>query len=81
MTYNEIINTVLRSLDRERPLLPIPTPIVSRALRLLERAMGTNAPITWDEAELLEANMVAKGGMPMPKRSASHRSQCRGVGG
>jgi uncharacterized protein YbjT (DUF2867 family) len=62
MTYNEVINTVLRSLDRERPLLPIPTPMVSRTLRLLERATGTSAPITWDEAELLEANMVARRG-------------------
>src|SRR5580693_1984524 len=62
MTYNETINTVLRSLDRERPLLPIPTPMVSRGLHVLERAMHTNTPITWDEAELLEANMVAKDG-------------------
>jgi uncharacterized protein YbjT (DUF2867 family) len=62
MTYNEVINTTLRSLDRERPLLPFPTPIVSRTLQLLERAMHTSAPITWDEAELLEANMVTKGG-------------------
>jgi uncharacterized protein YbjT (DUF2867 family) len=62
MSYNEVINTVLRSLDRERPLLPVPTPVVSRTLRLLERAAGTNAPITWDEAELLEANMVARHG-------------------
>jgi uncharacterized protein YbjT (DUF2867 family) len=66
MTYNEVIDTVLYSLDRERPLLPIPTPMVSRTLRLIERAMhsstGGRALITWDEAELLEANMVAKGG-------------------
>jgi uncharacterized protein YbjT (DUF2867 family) len=62
MTYNEVIDAVLRSLARERPLLPVPTPIVSRMLRLLERAMRTNTPITWDEAELLEANMVARHG-------------------
>ena len=62
MSYNEVLNTVLRSLDRERPLLPIPTPMVSRTLRLLERATGTSTPITWDEAELLEANMVARHG-------------------
>lgn len=62
LNYNEVVNTVLLSLDRERPLLPIPTPMVSRTLRLLERAMHTGTPITWDEAELLEANMVAKRG-------------------
>ncbi|HXC23395.1 MAG TPA: NAD(P)H-binding protein [Solirubrobacteraceae bacterium] len=62
MTYNEVIDTVLRSFDRARQLLPIPTPMVSRTLRVVERAMHANAPITWDEAELLEANMVAKGG-------------------
>ncbi len=62
MSYNEAVNAVLYSIDRERPLLPIPTPMVSRTLRLLERATGTNAPITWDEAELLEANMVATRG-------------------
>jgi uncharacterized protein YbjT (DUF2867 family) len=62
ITYNEVVNTVLRSLDRERPLLPTPTPMVSRTLRLLERAMNTSTPITWDEAELLEANIVAKQG-------------------
>jgi uncharacterized protein YbjT (DUF2867 family) len=63
MTYNDVVNSVLGSLDRERPLLPIPTPMVSRTLRLLERAMHTNTPIAWDEAELLEANMVAKDGI------------------
>jgi uncharacterized protein YbjT (DUF2867 family) len=62
MTYNEVVGTVLRSLDRERALLPIPTPIVSRTLRLPEQVIGTGTPITWDEAELLEANMVAEGG-------------------
>jgi uncharacterized protein YbjT (DUF2867 family) len=62
VTYNELIDAVLGSLDRERPLLPVPTPVVSRALRLLERVSGTSTPITWDEAELLEANMVATEG-------------------
>jgi uncharacterized protein YbjT (DUF2867 family) len=62
MTYNQVINAVLGSLERERPLLPIPTPMVSRTLRPLERAMRTGTPITWDEAELLEANMVSSHG-------------------
>ncbi len=63
LTYKEVVDAVLVSLDRERPLLPIPTPMVSRTLRLLEQTMNTGTPITWDEAELLEANMVAKHGI------------------
>lgn len=62
LTYSEVFDAVLCSLDRERPLLPIPTPLVSRTLRPLERAMGTSAPITWDEAELLEVNMISQRG-------------------
>jgi NADH dehydrogenase len=63
LAYKEVFEVIVRSLDRERPLLPIPTPVVSRTLRLLERAMHTSTPITWDEAELLEANMVATHGV------------------
>ncbi len=59
LSYAEIARTVLRSLGRKRPLLHVPTPLVSRALRLLERAMGPAAPATWDEAELLEAPMTS----------------------
>jgi uncharacterized protein YbjT (DUF2867 family) len=62
LTYNEVIHTALHALDRERPLLPVPTPIASRALRALERATGVNPPLTPDEAMLLQANMVAKHG-------------------
>jgi NADH dehydrogenase len=57
-SYNDVIRTVLRSIGREKPLMHIPTPLASRGLRLLERSAGTNTPLTWDEAELLEANMV-----------------------
>ena len=40
LSHNEIVRTLLRSLGRRRPLLHVPTPIVSRALRLLERVGG-----------------------------------------
>jgi uncharacterized protein YbjT (DUF2867 family) len=62
LTYNEVIHTALHALDRERPLLPVPTPIASRALRALERVTGANTPLTPDEADLLQASMVAKHG-------------------
>jgi uncharacterized protein YbjT (DUF2867 family) len=63
LSYDEVIQTVLCSLHRERPIMHVPTPVVSRALRLLERIMRANTPVTWDEAELLEANMISRHGI------------------
>jgi uncharacterized protein YbjT (DUF2867 family) len=62
LSHNDIVHTVLRSFSRRRPLLHVPTPIVSRGLRLLERAMGPRAPATWDEAELMEVSMTSPRG-------------------
>ncbi len=56
------MRTVLRSLNRRRPLVHVPTPVVSRVLRLLERVSGPNALATWDEAELMEVPMVSTRG-------------------
>ncbi len=62
LSHNDIVRTVLRSLSRRRPLMHVPTPIVSRSLRLLEAAMGPRAPATWDEAELMEVSMTSPRG-------------------
>jgi uncharacterized protein YbjT (DUF2867 family) len=62
LSYNDIVRLVLRSLGRRRPLLHLPTPAVSRALRLLEAAVGPRAFATWDEAELMEISMVSSRG-------------------
>jgi uncharacterized protein YbjT (DUF2867 family) len=62
LTHTEIVRIVLDSIDRPRPLLKIPTPIVSRTLRLLEAALGPRAFATWDEAELMECSMLAASG-------------------
>jgi uncharacterized protein YbjT (DUF2867 family) len=59
LSHTDIVRTVLASLNRRRALLHVPTPIVSRALRLLERAMGPSALATWDEAELMEVAMTS----------------------
>ena len=59
LSQNDVIRTVLRSLERRRGLLHPPTPLVSRLLRALETVLGAGAPVTWDEAELLEATMVS----------------------
>jgi uncharacterized protein YbjT (DUF2867 family) len=62
LSHEQIVRVVLRSLARNRPLVHVPTPIVSRTLRLLEAAMGPAAPATWDEAELMEASMLSERG-------------------
>ncbi|MCW3034040.1 MAG: hypothetical protein QOK19_1183 [Solirubrobacteraceae bacterium] len=62
LSHTEIVRTVLRALRRNRPLLHVPTPLVSRGLRLLEAAMGPRAPATWDEAELMEVSMLSRHG-------------------
>ncbi len=62
LSHNEIVRLVLRSQNRDRPLLHVPTPIVSRGLRLLEATMGQRAFATWDEAELMEVPMISDGG-------------------
>jgi uncharacterized protein YbjT (DUF2867 family) len=62
LSLRDIVRTVLRAQGRERTLVSVPTPIVSRALRLAERTMGARAPATWDEAELMEASMTSARG-------------------
>jgi uncharacterized protein YbjT (DUF2867 family) len=62
LSYNDIVRTVLRSMNRNRPLLHIPTAILSRTLRLLEAVWGQRAFATWDEAELMEVPMISARG-------------------
>jgi uncharacterized protein YbjT (DUF2867 family) len=59
LSHTEIVRIVLRAQGRKRPLVHVPTPIVSRALRLLERVAGPRALATWDEAELMETTMTS----------------------
>src|ERR1700681_2320134 len=62
LTHEQIVRLALRALGRRRALLHIPTPIVSRALRVTERLMGRRAVATWDEAELMEGSMLPGAG-------------------
>ncbi|HEX8715168.1 MAG TPA: NAD(P)H-binding protein [Solirubrobacteraceae bacterium] len=62
LSHDDLVRIVLRSLGRARPLVHVPTPIVSRSLRLVERVSGPNAFATWDEAELMEVPMVSERG-------------------
>jgi uncharacterized protein YbjT (DUF2867 family) len=59
LSHTDIVRTVLRSLHRRRLLIHLPTPVVSRSLRLLETIAGPRAFATWDEAELMEVAMTS----------------------
>jgi len=61
-TYADIVRTVLQAAGRPRPLLPLPLGVTARALRLAEALMKSAAPVTWDEAELLEVSMTSRHG-------------------
>jgi uncharacterized protein YbjT (DUF2867 family) len=62
LSHNDIVRTLLHASNRRRLLLHVPTPLVSRGLRLLEAAIGSRAPATWDEAELMEVSMTSARG-------------------
>jgi uncharacterized protein YbjT (DUF2867 family) len=62
LSHSDIVRTLLRSLNRRRPLLHVPSPIVSRVLRALERVGGARVFATWDEAELMETAMTSPRG-------------------
>jgi uncharacterized protein YbjT (DUF2867 family) len=62
LTHTEIVATALRASGKRRPLVHVPTPIVSRGLRALEALMKSKAPAVWDEAELMEVPMLAERG-------------------
>jgi uncharacterized protein YbjT (DUF2867 family) len=62
LSYEAIVRLALRSFGKRRPILHIPTPIVSRGLRALEILARDRAFATWDEAELMEVSMVTSAG-------------------
>jgi uncharacterized protein YbjT (DUF2867 family) len=62
LSHSDIVRALLHSLSRERPLVHVPTSVVSRALRLLERIGGPGVFATWDEAELMESAMTSPRG-------------------
>jgi uncharacterized protein YbjT (DUF2867 family) len=62
LSYDAIVELVLRAAGRPRPLVHVPLGVVSRSLRTLEALMRSNAFATWDEAELMEVTMTSPGG-------------------
>jgi NADH dehydrogenase len=62
LTCAGVARLMLRALDRPRPLLHVPTPLVSRSLRILQRLRADSVLPTWDEAELTEVSMTSTSG-------------------
>ncbi|HEX6390137.1 MAG TPA: NAD(P)H-binding protein [Solirubrobacteraceae bacterium] len=62
LTYNAITDLVIRASGRSRPIVHVPTPFVSRLLRVGEALMKSATPATWDEAELMEVPMTTRHG-------------------
>ncbi|MDQ3849757.1 MAG: NAD(P)H-binding protein [Actinomycetota bacterium] len=62
LSHNAIVDLALRAAGRPRRTLNVPTPIVRRVLGALDAILKSKAPLTWDEAELLEVSMVARHG-------------------
>jgi len=62
LTYEEIVELVLESRGRRRHIVHVPTPVVLRSLRLLERLAGERAFATADEAELMEVPLLSEHG-------------------
>jgi NADH dehydrogenase len=62
LSYDAIVEIVLRAAGRPRPLIHVPLGVVSRSLRALEALMRSKAFATWDEAELMEVTMLAARG-------------------
>jgi NADH dehydrogenase len=62
LSATEAAHTILRAAGRERPVLPVPTFIASRGLRVAEALAKSRTPVTWDEAELLQVPMTTRHG-------------------
>ena len=59
LTYEQI---AILALGRPRPHVHVPAGATARLLRSLEVVAPWRAPVTWDEAELLEVSMVSPTG-------------------
>jgi uncharacterized protein YbjT (DUF2867 family) len=68
LSHQAIVELALRAQHRHRRLVHVPTPIVSRALRVLEALMKSKAPATWDEAELMEVSLISERGADDARR-------------
>jgi NADH dehydrogenase len=62
LSYDEIVDRVLESSGREKPLVHVPLPLVRAGLHALELIAGPSVFATWEEAELMEVPMTTERG-------------------
>ena len=62
LAYDDIVECVLASNRREKPLLHVPLPLVRAGLRALELLAGPSVFATWEEVELMEVPMTTERG-------------------
>lgn len=62
LTHADIVRLAVAAGGRHRALVRVPTPLVSRGLRVAEALMKSRAPAVWDEAELMEVSLVTPRG-------------------
>jgi uncharacterized protein YbjT (DUF2867 family) len=62
LSYQQIVERVMQSNGRRRPVVHVPLPLVHVGLRALELVAGRSVFATWEEAELLEVPMTTARG-------------------
>jgi NADH dehydrogenase len=81
LTSAEVTQLMLRALQRPRPLLHVPTPLVSRGLRMLQATPAGALLPTWDEAELTEVSMTsARGSADAERLGVAPRAMSAALG-
>jgi uncharacterized protein YbjT (DUF2867 family) len=68
LSYDEIVERVLASNGRAKPLVHVPLPLVRAGLRALELVTGPSVFATWEEAELMEVPMTTERATEDPER-------------
>src|SRR4051812_46273600 len=62
LSHEAIVRLAMEAGGRRRPVIKFPAPVVRRSLRIGEALLGGGAPVTWDEAELLEVSLTTPRG-------------------
>ena len=68
LSHEAIVRLALDAGGRRRRVVKVPAPLVRRTLKIGEALLGAGAPVTWDEAELLEVSLTT------PRGAADARS-------